>query len=81
MRCATSAPHPIRRFTTSVLIGEMWSARHNLTPYDATYVVLARRAGAALLTLDKRLIQAPGLGVDLLTVRDEAGPGFSHPAG
>lgn len=62
---------PIRRFTTSVLIDEMWSTRHNLTPYDAAYVVLARRTGAALLTLDKRVTRAPALGVPLLTIRDE----------
>lgn len=59
---------PIRRFTTSSLIDEMWSTRHNLTPYDAAYVVLARRSDAALLTLDKRLMHAPALGIPLLTI-------------
>ena len=59
---------PIRRFTTSTFIDEMWSTRHNLTPYDAAYVVLARRTGAALLTLDKRLMHAPALGIPLLTI-------------
>jgi len=62
---------PIRRFTTSALIDEIWTTRHNLTPYDAAYVVLARRAGAALLTLDKRLMNAPALGIPLLTIRTE----------
>jgi predicted nucleic acid-binding protein len=62
---------PIRRFATSSLIDEMWSTRHNLTPHDAAYVVLARRARAALLTLDKRLMHAPALGVPILTIRDE----------
>lgn len=62
---------PIRRFATSSLTDEMWSTRHNLTPYDAAYVVLARRTGAALLTLDKRLMHAPVLGVPILTIRDE----------
>jgi predicted nucleic acid-binding protein len=59
---------PIRRFTTSSLIDEMWSTRHNLTPYDAAYVVLARRSDAALLTLDERLMHAPALGIPLLTI-------------
>ncbi len=63
---------PIRRFATSSLIDEMWSTRHNLTPYDAAYVVLAHRTGATLLTLDKRLMHAPALGVPLLTIRDES---------
>ncbi len=62
---------PIRRFATSSLIDEIWSTRHNLTPYAAAYVVLARRTGAALLTLDMRLMHAPALGVPLLTIRDE----------
>ncbi|MGQ0774955.1 MAG: type II toxin-antitoxin system VapC family toxin [Pseudonocardiales bacterium] len=61
---------PVRRFTTSTFIDEMWSTRHNLTPYDAAYVVLARRTGAALLTLDQRLTQAPALGIPLLTIRN-----------
>ncbi|MGH3546205.1 MAG: type II toxin-antitoxin system VapC family toxin [Mycobacteriales bacterium] len=65
------ATAPIRRFTTSALIDEMWSTRHNLTPYDAAYVVLARRTGAALLTLDKRLIRVPALGITLLTIHDK----------
>jgi predicted nucleic acid-binding protein len=59
---------PIRRFTTSSLIDEMWSTRHNLTPYDAAYVVLARQSDAALLTLDERLMRAPALGIPLLTI-------------
>ncbi len=74
--CAARAVHnlasaPIRRFTTSSLIDEMWSTRHNLTPYDAAYVVLARRSDAALLTLGKRLMKAPALGISLLTIRQE----------
>ena len=40
-------------------------------PYNACYVVLARRTGAALLTLDKRLMHAPALGIPLLTIHDE----------
>ncbi len=62
---------PIRRFTTSPMVDEMWSLRHHLTPYDACYVVLARRTGAALLPLDQRLMHAPALGVPLLTIHDE----------
>lgn len=41
-------------------IAEMWSLRHDVTPYDAAYVVLARRTGCALLTLDERLRRAQG---------------------
>lgn len=56
------------RFTTGGLIEAMWSLRHNLTPYDASYVALARRLGCPLLTLDARLAGAPGLGVRLASL-------------
>ncbi|MGH3799702.1 MAG: type II toxin-antitoxin system VapC family toxin [Pseudonocardiaceae bacterium] len=62
---------PIRKFTTSPMADEIWSLRHNLTPHDACYVVLARCTGAALLTLDKRLMHAPALDIPLLTIHDE----------
>ncbi len=66
------ATAPLRRFTTTSLVDRIWSARHNnLTPYDAAYVALARRSGASLLTLDKRLMNAPALGIPLLTIQDE----------
>lgn len=36
----------------------VWALRHNLTAYDAMYVVLARVIGCRLLTLDARLAAA-----------------------
>lgn len=36
----------------------VWALRHNLTFYDAMYVVLARAAECRLLTLDRRLAAA-----------------------
>lgn len=59
---------PVRRMTTEPLVAAIWSTRRNVTPYDATYVTLARLLDAPLLTLDRRLARAPGLGVRLLTV-------------
>lgn len=40
------------------LLGQAWRLRHNLAVYDALYVVLARRLGCELLTLDRRLAAA-----------------------
>jgi len=40
------------------LLSEVWAQRHNMTAYDATYVVLARVLGCQLLTLDVRLAKA-----------------------
>jgi len=59
------ASAPVRRMTTEHLVRNVWSYRSNLTPYDATYVTLARAVGAPLVSLDARLARAPGLGVEV----------------
>jgi len=40
--------------------------RHNVTVADGLYVVLARRLRISMVTADRRLSRAPGLGVELL---------------
>lgn len=48
------------RFPATRLRPRMWTLRHNLSAYDATYVALAEAIGAtALLTTDARLAGAP----------------------
>jgi len=42
------------------LLPRVWELRHNLTAYDAIYVVLAEYLGAPLLTRDRRLANASG---------------------
>lgn len=42
----------------NALLPDAWALRHNLTAYDALYVVLARRLGCPLLTLDTRMAAA-----------------------
>jgi predicted nucleic acid-binding protein len=59
---------PLRRFPTLELLPTVWSLRANVTSYDACYVALARELGCALVTADRRLSRAPGLGVPLVTV-------------
>ena len=39
----------------------MWELRHNVSPYDACYVVVAERMECPLLTADARLALAAGL--------------------
>ena len=58
----------VRRFPTLPLLPESWALRVTLTPYDACYVALARNLGCPLVTGDRRLARAPGLGVPLITV-------------
>ncbi|HEU5150187.1 MAG TPA: type II toxin-antitoxin system VapC family toxin [Iamia sp.] len=50
----------LRRIPHPPLLDRCWELRHDLTPYDATYVALAERLGSALLTFDARLAAAPG---------------------
>lgn len=38
----------------------VWQLRHTVTAYDAWYVALAESLGAAVATLDERLVQASG---------------------
>lgn len=50
----------IRYLSHSALSDRVWELRDNLSSYDATYVALAERLGAELLTGDARLANAPG---------------------
>lgn len=40
------------------MLREIWNLRHNVSPYDAAYVVLARHHDCALITFDRRLARA-----------------------
>jgi predicted nucleic acid-binding protein len=59
---------PVRRFSTLPLLAEAWTLRANVSAADACYVVLARILRCPLVTADRRLSRAPGLGVPMLTV-------------
>lgn len=51
---------PVRRMALSPLLERVWELRHNITAYDAAYVALAERLGAALITCDQPLANATG---------------------
>jgi predicted nucleic acid-binding protein len=53
LRCATYPHEP--------LLPRVWELRENLTAYDAAYVALAEALGAALVTLDRAIADAPGV--------------------
>jgi predicted nucleic acid-binding protein len=59
---------PVRRFSTLPLRAAAWSLRANVAAADACYVVLARILRCPLVTADRKLSRAPGLGVALITV-------------
>lgn len=50
----------ITRYSHFMLLMEIWRRRHNLSAYDAAYIVLAENLGASLLTRDTRLAGASG---------------------
>ena len=45
----------ITRHPVTPLVSYIWSLRHNLTAYDASYLALARVLDAELLTMDQAL--------------------------
>ncbi len=51
---------PVQLWPYEPLADRSWELRHNLTAYDAAYVALAEILGTVLVTLDRRLADAPG---------------------
>ncbi|WP_131766896.1 type II toxin-antitoxin system VapC family toxin [Candidatus Protofrankia californiensis] len=51
----------LRRFDHVPLLPRIWELRHNMWPYDASYVALAETLGADLVTVDGKFAGAPGL--------------------
>jgi len=49
---------PIERHPHTPFLPQIWSMRHNVSAYDASYVALSIALGAELLTLDEGLRQA-----------------------
>ena len=45
----------LTRYPHFVLLPRIWQLRHNLTAYDAAYIALAEKLGAALVSRDARL--------------------------
>jgi predicted nucleic acid-binding protein len=48
------------RFGHRSLVGRAWELRHDIRGGDAIYIGLAEALGATLITLDRRLADAPG---------------------
>jgi predicted nucleic acid-binding protein len=50
----------VTRYPHFVLLPRIWRLRHNLSAYDAAYIVLAEKLSAPLISRDTRLSSAPG---------------------
>ncbi len=55
----------IRTYPHASLLHGIWELRHRVSAYDAAYVVLARTLDATLVTRDRRLGKASGLGIEV----------------
>jgi predicted nucleic acid-binding protein len=53
----------LTRYPHFVFLPRIWQLRHNLSAYDATYIALAERLGATLITRDARLAAISGRNV------------------
>lgn len=60
---------PIMRLSHSPLNMMAWRDRHNVSPYDALYLAVARVQDLPLITVDARLSRAPVDGVAVISVR------------
>lgn len=47
------------------LLDRVWTLRHDVSAYDGLYVALAEGVAAPLITLDRRIADAPGHGAEV----------------
>lgn len=52
----------LTRYPHLPLLPRVWTLRTNLNPYDAAYVALAEGLGCPLVTGDRRIARAAGIG-------------------
>lgn len=59
----------LRRYDHTPLLPRIWQLRHNMWPYDASFIALAEQLGADLVTADAKLTGAPGLKCNIRNLR------------
>ncbi|MGW5563231.1 type II toxin-antitoxin system VapC family toxin [Streptomyces tendae] len=61
----------LTRYDHAPLLPRIWELRHNMWPYDASYVALAETLGAELVTVDAKFAGAPHIRCGLINLRDD----------
>ena len=61
----------LQRHAHEPLLERVWDLRKNLTAYDAVYMALAEALDGVLITCDRRLSRAPGMGRRVALVEAE----------
>lgn len=59
----------LRRYDHVPLLSRIWELRHNMWPYDASYVALAETLSAELVTVDAKFAGAPHLRCEVTNLR------------
>jgi predicted nucleic acid-binding protein len=59
---------PLKRYSCAAMTREIWALRHNVTAYDAPFVVLAKQLNAPLLTHDGKLARAVAKHIKLMSL-------------
>ncbi len=59
---------PLKRFSSTNMTRDIWDLRHNITAYDAPFVVLAKQLDAPLLTHDGKLARAVAQHIKLMSL-------------
>ena len=59
----------LRRYDHVPLLPRIWDLRHNMWPYDASYVALAETLSAELVTVDAKFAGAPHIRCPVTNLR------------
>ena len=60
----------IERLPIAPLLLDAWDLRESVEPHDAFYIALARRLRCPLITADRGIAAAPGLGVAVVVAAE-----------
>jgi predicted nucleic acid-binding protein len=59
---------PLQRNSCTEMVHDIWALRHNVTAYDAPFVIMAKQLDAPLLTHDRKLARAVAKHIKLMSL-------------